>query len=74
MITSLIGLAAATCLGPVPGIVGVVLGLIALSQIKKSPTEYGGKQYATAGIVIGSINIAFYILLLIWFLLALLFG
>ena len=74
MITSLIGLAAATCLGPVPGIVGVVLGLIALSQIKKSPTDYGGKQYATAGIVIGSINIAFYILLLIWFLLALLFG
>ena len=74
MITAIIGLAAATCLGPVPGIVAVILGLIALSQIKKSPTEFGGKPYATAGIVIGSINIGFYVLLLIWFLLALVFG
>jgi hypothetical protein len=58
------------CLGPIPGIVALVLGLTALSQIKKSPQEVGGKPYATAGVIIGAISTAFYLLLFIWFLLA----
>jgi hypothetical protein len=74
MITGIVGLVAGGCLGPIPGIIAVVLGLSALSQIKKSPDQVAGKPYATAGIIIGSINIAFYILLMLWFVLALSFG
>ncbi len=74
MITGIVGLVAGGCLGPIPGIIAVVLGLSALSQIKKSPDQFAGKPYATAGIIIGAINIAFYILLMLWFVLALSFG
>lgn len=74
MISGIIGLLAGGCLGPIPGIIAVILGLIALSQIKKSPTEFGGKPFATAGIIIGAINVAFYVIVFIWFLLAIAFG
>lgn len=74
MIVGIIGLVASGCLGPIPGIVALVLGLTALSQIKKSPDQVGGKPYATAGVVIGSITIAFYLLLILWFLLVMAFS
>jgi len=44
--------------------------LVALSQIKKSPEKYGGRGMAIAGIVIGALTIAFYILLIIGWILA----
>lgn len=62
------------CFGPLPGIAAVIMGLIALLQIKNTPEKVGGKPYAMAGIIIGAINIAFYVLLLLWFLLGLRFG
>ena len=74
MITGIVGLVLGSCFGPIPGIIAVVLGLTALSQIKKSPEEVGGKAFATAGIIMGGINIAFFIVLIIWFLLAAAFG
>lgn len=74
MITSISGVVLGGCLGPVPGIVGLVLGLIALSQIKKSPENVGGKPFATAGVIIGAMTVFFYIVLMIWFFLALAFG
>ena len=74
MIIGIVGLVAGGCLGPIPGIVALILGLSALSQIKKTPDKIGGKPYATAGVVIGAISIAFYLMLLIWFLMALSFG
>lgn len=74
MITSIIGIMAGGCFGPIPGIIGLVLGLTALSQIKKSPEQVGGKPYATAGVIIGGLSVAFYLLLIIWFVLALSFS
>jgi hypothetical protein len=74
MITGIVGLVLGSCFGPIPGIIAVVLGMMALSQIKKSPEEFGGKSFATAGIIMGGINIAFFIVLIIWFLLAAAFG
>ena len=74
MIVGVVGLLASGCLGPIPAIVALVLGLTALSQIKKSPDQVGGKPYATAGVVIGAITIFFYVLLLIWFLAAIAFS
>jgi uncharacterized protein DUF4190 len=74
MIVAIVGLLAGSCFGPVPAIVALILGLVALQQIKKSPDKNAGRPYAVAGIVISSLTIAFYVLLLIWFLLALVFG
>ena len=74
MIVGIVGLVTGGCLGPIPGIVALALGLSALSQIKKSPEQYGGKPYATAGVVIGAISLAFYALLILWMVLAFSFG
>ena len=74
MLTGIAGVLLASCFGPVPGIVALVLGLVALSQIKKSPEKYGGKGMAIAGIVIGSLTIVFYVLLIIAWILAAVFS
>ena len=73
MITGILGLLFG-CLGPLPGIAAVVLGWIALSQIKRTPETNTGKPLAIVGIVTGSLGIVFYGLLLLWFLLAGAFG
>ena len=70
MITGIVGLLLAGCFGPIPGLVALVLGLVALSQIKKSPEKYGGKPFATAGVIIGGITVMFYLLLLLWVILS----
>jgi len=49
------------CLGPV----GFILSLIALNQIKNSPTPQGGKGLATAGVVVGAISIAYIVFVVI---------
>ena len=74
MITGIVGVVAGGCLGPIPGIIALVMGLTALSQIKKSPELVGGKPYATAGVIIGAISIVFYLLLILWFVIAMAFG
>ena len=66
MITGILGFFMFGCFGPLPGIVSLVLGLVALSQIKKSPEKFSGKPYATAGVIIGSISVFFYLLFLLW--------
>lgn len=70
MITAIAGFVTAGCFGPLPAIVALVLGFVALSQIKKSPEKFGGKPYATAGVIIGAIVILFYVLLLLWWILS----
>jgi predicted lipid-binding transport protein (Tim44 family) len=62
------------CAGPIPGIIALVLGFTALSQIKKSPERAGEKPLAIAGIVLGAINVMFFLFWLIWFVLSLVFG
>jgi Domain of unknown function (DUF4190) len=69
MIVGLAGILLSWCFGPVPGIVALVLGLVALSQIKKSPEKYTGKGMAIAGVVIGAVTLAFYVLLVIGWIL-----
>src|ERR1041385_4639237 len=69
MITAVAGLMLAGCFGPFPGIVALVLGLVALSQIKKSPEKFGGKPFATAGVIIGAITVVFYVLFILWVIL-----
>ena len=74
MITAIAGLVMAVCLGPLPGIVAVILGLVALSNIKKEPDKFGGRPFAIAGVVIGSVNIAFYLILFLFWILGAVFG
>lgn len=69
MISGIAGFLLVGCFGPIPGIVALVLGLIALSQIKKSPEKFGGKPYATAGVILGAISILFYGVILLFILL-----
>ena len=75
MITAIAGIVFGFwCFGPMPGIAALIMGLIALSQIKKTPDKVGGRPFAVAGVIIGGINIAFYILAALWFLLSVIFG
>ena len=72
MITGIIGIVIGwMCFGPVLGIVAIVLGAVALSQIKKSPERVGGKQLAWVGVVTGSLSLFFYLgLMLIYAIIA----
>ena len=74
MITGIVGLLAGGCFGPLPGIAALIMGLVALSQIKKDPEKFGGKPFAIAGVAIGAVSIAFYLILFLCFLLAIGFG
>lgn len=74
MLTGLLGLVLGGCFGPLPGIVAVVLGWLALAQIKRTPDKVGGKPMAIIGVVTGAVTIAFYGLFLLWIILAGAFG
>ncbi|HXD29840.1 MAG TPA: DUF4190 domain-containing protein [Pyrinomonadaceae bacterium] len=65
------GLAAITfgwiCGGFFLALAALILGLVALSQIKKNPTKYGGKPLAIGGIVTGGFVFAInFVLIAIW--------
>lgn len=48
------------CLGPIPGIVAIIIGAVALSQIKKSPERVSGRQAAWVGIATGGLTVLIY--------------
>jgi hypothetical protein len=58
------------CFGPVPAIVAIILGGVALSQIKKNPERVGGKQAAWVGILTGSATVVIYAIFLILYVIA----
>jgi hypothetical protein len=49
------------CLGPIPGIAAIIMGAIALSQMKKTPDRFGGKPMAVVGVVTGSVTVLIHI-------------
>ena len=67
---AMVGLA---CAIPIPGIVAVILGIIALKQMKSAPNS-AGRGLAIAGIVLGGINLAFFVFGILWLALSLAFG
>lgn len=73
MVTGILGLVLG-CLGPIPGIAAVVLGWMALQQIKKSPWTTSGKPMAIVGLVTGGLTIAIYGLFILWIILVALLG
>src|SRR6266478_5013164 len=65
----ILGIASIFCLGPILAIVAIVLGAMALSQIKKNPQEIGGRQQAVTGIVTGGVSIVIHAGLIILYIL-----
>jgi hypothetical protein len=56
------------CLGPIPGIAAIIMGAVALSQIKKTPERVGGKPMAVVGVVTGSVTVLIYAGIMIFYL------
>jgi hypothetical protein len=62
-----VGILSLFCLGPIPAIVAIVLGAVALSQMNKMPDKFGGRQSAWVGIIVGGVTILIYIAILIFY-------
>ncbi|MGA1794179.1 MAG: DUF4190 domain-containing protein [Thermoplasmatota archaeon] len=58
---------------PSAAAIGIVLGFMALDQIKKEPHRYEGKGMAKAGIIAGFIIIGFKILVVIFYIILVIF-
>ena len=56
------------CFGPIPGIASIILGSVALSQMKKAPERVGGKQMAWIGVITGSVTVLLYAGLMIFYI------
>jgi len=65
MITAIAGWVVG-CFGPLPGIAALIMGLVALSQIKKSPERTGGKPFALVGVIVGGFSILLYAAIIIF--------
>jgi len=61
------GIASVVCLGPAPAIVAIVLGLVALSQIKKNPDQVGGQGFAWTGVITGGVTVLLYGIIVIFY-------
>jgi Domain of unknown function (DUF4190) len=62
MVVGLIGITVGwLCFGFVPAILAIILGAVALSQMKKWPERIGGKQFAWVGIVTGGLTFVIYL-------------
>ena len=48
------------CFGPVPAIIAIILGLVALSQTRKNPDHFGGQPLAWTGIITGGLTVLIY--------------
>ena len=59
-----------TCSGPLLGVVAIVLGIVALTQIKNDPRRFGGKGLAIGGIAVGALWILFILFWLLLFIIA----
>ena len=58
------------CAGPVPAILSVILGAIALSQIKKNPERFTGAPFAWTGIATGGLTLVIWGVLMIFYIIA----
>ena len=55
------------CFGPVPGIASIIMGAVALSQMKKTPELVAGKQMAWIGVVTGGVTVLLYLGILVFY-------
>ena len=55
------------CFGPIPAIAAIILGSVALSQIKKDPERVTGKQFAWVGVVTGGLALVMFAVVMIFY-------
>jgi hypothetical protein len=55
------------CFGPIPGIAAIILGAVALSQIKKNPDRVTGTSMAWTGIITGGVTVLIYLGFMIFY-------
>ena len=55
------------CFGPIPAIAAIILGSVALSQIKKDPERVTGKQFAWVGVITGSLALVMFAVVMIFY-------
>lgn len=72
VLSLIFGIAAITfgwiCGGPVFALLALILGTVALSQIKRNPLQYGGKPLALGGMITGGIVLLIHLVLLAFWL------
>ena len=61
------------CAVPIPGIIAVLLGIVALKQMRSAPNPIG-RGLAIAGIVMGAVNLVFFVFALLSLIFSLAFG
>lgn len=61
------------CSIPIPGLLAVIFGFVALTQLRGRPTQ-PSKGLAIAGIIMGSLSLLWFVLWLIWLIFAIVFG
>jgi hypothetical protein len=62
------------CLGPIPATIAVILGLVALSQMKKNPDHFGGQPFAWTGIITGGLMLLIYGCIMLFYLIMVVFA
>jgi uncharacterized membrane protein len=62
------------CGGLILGLLAVILGFVALTQIKNNPLRYGGKPMAIGGMVTGGIVLLIHLALLAFWIIMLAIG
>jgi hypothetical protein len=72
VLSLIFGIAAITfgwiCGGPFFAVLALILGTVALSQIKRNPLQYGGKPLALGGMITGGIVLLIHLVLLVFWL------
>jgi hypothetical protein len=62
------------CGGPIFGLLAVVLGVVALFQIKKNPQQHTGKPMAVIGLATGGLTLLIYLAIIGFWILMLIIG
>lgn len=70
LVLGIVSVCIAVYLGLICGIIGLVLGILAMKEIDRNPQTMKGKGMAIAGIVLGAIGIVLQVVLLLIFGLA----
>jgi len=62
------------CGGPFFALLAIVLGIVAMFQIRKDPVHHGGKPMALIGLILGAIVLVIYLVIMVFWMIMLITG
>lgn len=74
IVSLVLGIASFLCLGFLGSIPAIITGYMQRNNIKNNPSEYGGGGMAMAGMILGGLNLALNVIVIILWLLVILSG